>query len=187
MINKYIDMSKDFAECSIEYCNLLDSYEKFDRIIFLINVHRILSKLYFLGSRLPIYEEYSSDKTEMDNKTGSMSFYHTKLNDLRSYLNGMNDYFHIYNPIEMKNLDPIHYDISGDLSEIYDDLMSNIPNWSSGDKNIKADALWNWQFSWVQHWGKHALSALKAMHWYIEEYFVNNLDNEIDIRNASLL
>ncbi len=60
--------------------------------------------------------------------------------------------------------DPTVGDLADDLLDIYTDLKTGLLHYSDG--NIP-HAVWHWKWTWAVHWGRHATSALRAMHCFM--------------------
>ena len=56
---------------------------------------------------------------------------------------------------------PTAYRLSDDLTAIAADLIHGLRHYQAGRA---AEALWWWQYSYVNHWGTHSGAALRALH-----------------------
>ncbi len=54
-------------------------------------------------------------------------------------------------------------DVADDISDIYIDVRRGLDLF---DRGLESDALWVWVFNFHIHWGKHATSAIRALHAY---------------------
>ena len=54
-----------------------------------------------------------------------------------------------------------------DLNDIYRDLMEGVRAYELGAIN---EAVWVWKWGVDNHWGTHAVSLIKALHWYRTAY-----------------
>jgi hypothetical protein len=57
--------------------------------------------------------------------------------------------------------EPVMGDLGDDLRDIYKDVRRGLLRFDSGHVN---DAVWEWRFNHIVHWGHHATSALYALH-----------------------
>ena len=48
-----------------------------------------------------------------------------------------------------------------DFSDIYHEIREGLALW---DEGAEVDAVWQWRFSFLSHWGDHAANALWALH-----------------------
>ena len=55
---------------------------------------------------------------------------------------------------------PVTFRLSDDLTEIAADLVHGLKHYQAGRG---AEALWFWQYSYVNHWGTHGGAALRAL------------------------
>ena len=55
--------------------------------------------------------------------------------------------------------------LSLDIAEIYDDLKHGLELAESSAQ--RADVHWTWREDFRQHWGRHALNALRAIHHFL--------------------
>ncbi|MGH3424514.1 MAG: DUF5063 domain-containing protein, partial [Nocardioidaceae bacterium] len=52
------------------------------------------------------------------------------------------------------------YRLSDDLADIAADLTHGLRHYEEGNR---VEALWWWQYSYLNHWGNHAGAALRAL------------------------
>jgi hypothetical protein len=57
-------------------------------------------------------------------------------------------------------------DLADDLVDIYRDVSAGS---AFHDAGCVDDAIWQWGFSFQTHWGKHASSAIRALHCYLSQ------------------
>ncbi|MFP8780490.1 DUF5063 domain-containing protein [Hydrogenophaga sp. RWCD_12] len=60
---------------------------------------------------------------------------------------------------------PVVGDVADDLADIYKDLVDGL--WLLEHGHAVA-AVWTWKLTFDSHWGRHAVSALRALHCYGE-------------------
>ena len=59
-------------------------------------------------------------------------------------------------------------DLSDDIADIYRDLSAGL---ALVDAGHEAEAQWEFRFSFLTHWGRHASGAIRALHcWYVDAY-----------------
>ena len=51
-----------------------------------------------------------------------------------------------------------------DLADIYRDLRHGLDLYALGDPEHVAEAIWQWRFSYENHWGAHLFRALMTVH-----------------------
>ncbi|HUC21168.1 MAG TPA: DUF5063 domain-containing protein [Streptosporangiaceae bacterium] len=78
---------------------------------------------------------------------------------LAARLVGFDDYAEIFDPFADTQATPFR--LSDDLAAVAADLVHGLKHYEAGRV---AEALWWWQFSYVNHWGTHGGAALRALH-----------------------
>ena len=72
-------------------------------------------------------------------------------------------YWQVFNPFDEKNEDKLCCGmIFDDLNDIYRDLKEGIAEYEIGEIG---DAVFDWKEGASGHWGDHAVSLIKALHW----------------------
>lgn len=72
-----------------------------------------------------------------------------------------NFYREVFDPAIEGKEEPVAGDVADDLSDIYSDLIKGL--WLL-DHGHAVAAVWTWKLSFAGHWGRHAVSALRALH-----------------------
>jgi len=83
-------------------------------------------------------------------------------------------YSEISNPLEVPPEDAGVGDLADDIADIYRDVAEGLRLYEAGHPR---EALWQWVFNLTYHWGAHATSAMRALHWYLS-------DNESELAGA---
>jgi hypothetical protein len=116
-----------------------------------------IAKLYLAGLELPMTEpeddldapSVSDDEyKKIFKRFGSLPFQY---------------YWEIFDPVVEKPEEPVTGDVCDDLADIYRDLKVGLIYW---DKSQQQNAVFHWKTSFGFHWGRHATSALRALHCY---------------------
>jgi Domain of unknown function (DUF5063) len=74
------------------------------------------------------------------------------------------NYGEVFDPLLVPPEEPVIGDIADDIGDIYRDIVAGLKLYSAGRP---ADALLEWSVSFRSHWGKHATSAIRALHCYL--------------------
>jgi hypothetical protein len=74
-------------------------------------------------------------------------------------LSGFDDYAEIFDPYA--DTQATSFRLSDDLAAVAADLVHGLKHHEAGRV---AEALWWWQYSFVNHWGTHGGAALRALH-----------------------
>jgi Domain of unknown function (DUF5063) len=78
---------------------------------------------------------------------------------LATRLAGFDEYAEIFDPFADTHATPFR--LSDDLAAVAADLVHGLKHHEAGRL---AEALWWWQYSYVNHWGTHGGAALRALH-----------------------
>lgn len=76
-------------------------------------------------------------------------------------LGGELHYQKIFEPFQ--DQEPITTSVSDDLEDIYCDVKKGLLAMEGSDR-IAASTVWEWKFGLEVHWGRHAVSAINALH-----------------------
>jgi hypothetical protein len=59
-------------------------------------------------------------------------------------------------------------DLADDLADIYRDLRPGLAAWELSGDAYTDDILYQWvHFGHLHHWGRHAVNAMRALHWAV--------------------
>jgi hypothetical protein len=79
--------------------------------------------------------------------------------NLAARLAGCDEYAELFDPYQ--DSQPTSFRLSDDLATVAADLIHGLRHYQAGRA---AEALWWWQYSFVNHWGTHGGAALRALH-----------------------
>ena len=148
--------TEKFAAAVEEYCGWAESEPKTESDEVKIAI-RLLAKLYFKVLALPehgpgndIGVNRISDEEwkKMLKRFGALPF---------------NYYSVFFSPAKVAEDEPVTGDLADDLADIYRDIKEGLKLYEKGHVT---EALWEWHQSFYSHWGRHATSALHALHAY---------------------
>ena len=74
-------------------------------------------------------------------------------------LRGCDEYAELFDPYQ--DTEATAFRLSDDLAAVAADLIHGLKHYQAGRA---AEALWWWQYSYVNHWGTHGGAALRALH-----------------------
>ena len=74
---------------------------------------------------------------------------------------GFQYYSEVFRPVGEEPEDAVTGDVAEDLADTYRDLWEGLNLYERGMFN---DAAFLWRFNYGIHWGRHATSALRALH-----------------------
>jgi hypothetical protein len=75
-------------------------------------------------------------------------------------------YSEIFDPFEQPTEEAVVGDLVDDFSDIFRDVATGLMLFDRGEV---AEAQWQWAFNFWIHWGKHAASAIRALHGRVSE------------------
>ena len=78
-------------------------------------------------------------------------------------LGGDQPYRQMFNPFDSGEA-PVVALLSDDLSDIYCDVEKGLSRIKKDSQAVSTNVIWQWKFDLQSHWGKHAVSALNALH-----------------------
>jgi hypothetical protein len=78
---------------------------------------------------------------------------------LAERLADFDEYAELFDPYQDTKATPFR--LSDDLAAVAADLIHGLKHYEAGSA---AEALWWWQYSYVNHWGTHGGAALRALH-----------------------
>ncbi len=84
------------------------------------------------------------------------------------------EYAEVFDPYQ--DAKPSAFRISDDLAAIAADLIHGLRHYQAGRA---AEALWWWQYSYVNHWGTHGGAALRALHAVVAHASLDVADEHI--------
>jgi hypothetical protein len=73
-------------------------------------------------------------------------------------------YSEIFDPAELPAQEFVTGDLADDLMDTYIDLKQGLLYYDAGHP---AQAVFHWRFMFGVHWGRHATSAMRALHCYL--------------------
>jgi hypothetical protein len=80
----------------------------------------------------------------------------------------VNYYTMCFDPLAVPPEEPVEGSLADDVSDIYSDLKQGLSLYDAGHTS---EAGWQWNFSFLTHWGKHLTSAQCALHSYADKTF----------------
>jgi hypothetical protein len=157
MNNNLNSVLQRFRAAATNFIATVDSLPQLERDAFLASVSHCLSKLYCSALDLPAVVP---DTTEID-ETPFPTHEQIALERLLAEKIGAIDaYWQVFDSTE--NADPVQGSLVRDISEIYFDLKQDLH--LDGKAISQADFLWELRESFRQHWGRHILNVLAAIH-----------------------
>ena len=167
------EVANRFASVAREFCRVIDSAPNLDRVALLVEVYKILPQLIGEAIHLPNVE-LSDDESQEEEIRKSQARDRMRLSDaqwgklygsLKEKLGDVNLYWEVWDPT--KHSEPIYGSLADDFADIYRDLKEGL-NLSETHQAMPEDSIWEWRFGYYSHWGKHAIDALRTIHFLLE-------------------
>lgn len=163
-----------FGLIAQQFCSLVDSAVTVDKTELLVQVYRILPDLIGEAIRLPKVE---LGDDEDPNQEAGMRQLRAKArmkeeewgqlyNSLKEKLGEWDLYWQVFDPT--KDNEAIYGSLADDFADIYRDLKEVI-DLKDSNQAPRRDIIWKWRFGFYSHWGKHAIDALRTIHFLLEE------------------
>jgi hypothetical protein len=126
-------------------------------------VRAAIAELHFAAINLP--------KVDFDEDHESETVPKEKWEDIRQRFSNLlvEGYWDVFDPL--KEEEPVFNPLSDDLADIYSHIREDLSLYEAG---YIYEAVWQWRFNYLIHWGKHLTSAQRALH----SYFINTEEKE---------
>jgi len=161
-----------FMSVAQRYCILLEHPIR-DRELWLADVLTTLASVY---AAAPVLREFAAvehaEPRQIDQAFRLTNDEWTSLyTHLKNTLGEQVRYAAHFNPIAAQASDePAEGDLADDLADIYRDLKPGLTAWHTGDDAYLEDVLHQWlEQGYVHHWGRHAVNAMRALHWIVHK------------------
>jgi hypothetical protein len=116
---------------------------------------RYVSELYALALTMPHADVDPSVAQEFVDKNNHQAIY-ARFRSLP-----LQYYREVFDTTRVPPEEPSVGDLADDLLDIYTDIKAGLLLFGNGHA---PEAVFQWKFTWGVHWGRHATSALRAMH-----------------------
>jgi hypothetical protein len=152
---------ESFPLAAREFCRFVGQSRMDQREPFIQQLFGHLARICEIAIRLPwvdpTTEDVEIDQDDIRSKTDECF----KLADrLRTIFGKFDNYWEIFDSTQKE--EAVNGSLANDVAEICMDLKDALSLVENGtDLN---DAHWQWRFDFRNHWGRHAVSALKAMY-----------------------
>jgi hypothetical protein len=162
--NNNAEVADRFGVVAKRFRSVVDSASSMDRIEFAAQIYRILPKLIDEAISLPDVE--SSDS---DHKKSSINIrfqeWDRLYNSLKEKLGDWNPYHQVFDPTQ--DSEAIFGSLADDIADIYGDLKKGLV-FIETRQSQPDDAIWTWRVLFYSHWGQHAMNALQAIHFRLQ-------------------
>jgi enamine deaminase RidA (YjgF/YER057c/UK114 family) len=146
-----------FSDTAVEFCRVVDAAAGTDQVQLLKHLERVLPALHQRLLELPKVDlgERDEDIPERSHEEWA-ALYQT----LKDALGRYNVYRTVFDSRNLEE-EAIHSTLADDLADIYFEVLSPTRAWKQGADPICV--IWELRLMFYSHWGKHLLSAQKAI------------------------
>ena len=157
------EAAKRFGLIAQRFCALVDSVPRLDRKELLFQFYRILPQLISEATGLPdveLADDVACSKSRLSHEQW------TQLYDrLKETLGDWDLYWQVFDPT--KDNEAIYGSLADDIADIYRDLKEGLDDIHLARAE---DIIWEWRLGFSSHWGKHAIDALRTIHFRLGAY-----------------
>jgi len=159
---------QEFIKSCRSYCEILERNEEIDSTEFLIAVQNLLTQLYAKAVNFRTVEL----ETDVEFKREIEKEKFKKIMNRTSENIGQNQlYWTIFDPTEnvFGNEPPVMGDLLDDLMDIYQDIKRELLVLDIDTVESRESAVWGSNFLFWNHWGLHAIDAMRTIHYVLEK------------------
>ena len=125
-----------------------------------LSVQQLLPMLY--AGALALFDVVTQSGQDVPSRDrGVSSDWRALSRSLSQQLGKWDHCYETFDPYEDPPPSPVVCSLSDGLTDICRDLSDGLAKWLRGERD---DAVWEWRFGFATHWGRHAVSTLRAIH-----------------------
>lgn len=165
-----VRQTSEFAEyyrAAEDFCGFLEGKDKLVTADFLVMVRSHLLRLYTAALAMPWMDLQSNE--EFDEKLSADAF-QAVLHSVAEQLDMARYYWHVFDPINNFDTEPVCGDLLDDIGDIYKDLKYSLMIFGLGKEDCEEIALWELKYTFDAHWNRHCVNALSAIHFYLKRF-----------------
>jgi hypothetical protein len=155
-----------FRGLAERYCDLIDRAADLDVEVLVRQVHDLLARLY--ASATALTEDAAGD-VEWDHAEHVYDEWKARYELLGAKFGERNHYSEVFDPYAEDD-GPVTGSLADDLADIYDDLRNGLALAETDGIDVAEEC---WTIHFEINWGEHALSAMRALY-----FWMRNLDIE---------
>lgn len=160
----------EYYEAAGHFCLFLEESKGLSASGFLNKIRLHLLRLYAAALAMPAVELQSNK--EYEDKLSADAF-QAVLSRTAEQLGSARYYWHVFDPINDLDINPVCGDLLDDLGDIYKDLKYSLMIFNLGKEDCEEIALWDLKYDFDAHWSQHCINALSAIHFYLEHFQQN--------------
>ena len=158
-------MFADFYESANNFCFHIENYSAQSSDDFLQTTRQKLLVLYDTALKFPNIDIENAGDTDdklEEKEFEKILFFISERLDNRYY-------WHVFDPSNQVDTEPVCGDLLDDLGDIYKDLKRSISIFEMDTIESQETAVWQFKFYFEKHWGDHCINALMAMHFFSQQ------------------
>jgi hypothetical protein len=173
---EYAEAVAQFGAVAERYCAIVDAAAAVDRNEFLLQLYRFLPVLIDQAIRLPRVEFNDDEEEDPEEETRIRQVrararmtdeeWGRLYNSLKERLGDWDLYWQVWDPT--KDTEAIRGSLADDIADIYRDLKEGICL-GKEDQVPNREATFEWRCGFYSHWGKHAIDALRTIHFVLAD------------------
>jgi hypothetical protein len=155
----------NFLNVARNFCSLIEATQTVRPKEFLLAIQEQLLSLYSHGRNIPKVDLEEDSDIEVE----------IAVTDYRNITSLIGDkipfqyYWHVFDPIDDMDTDPVCGDLIDDLSDIYKDLKNSLFLFDSRNIKVKGEAIWKFKFDFDSHWSNHCANAINVIHYFLQK------------------
>jgi hypothetical protein len=162
----YAEIAKQFNKTVQQYCRIVESAPGLEKGQLLLQIYQLLPELIGQAIHLPDFALSDEDDPHRVETRGTHEQWKKLYELLKVKLGDADVYWEVWDPT--KDNAAIHGTLADDIADIYGDLKKGVML-CEDPKGTAREAIWIWRVLFFSHWGKHAIDALRTMHFLLEE------------------
>jgi Domain of unknown function (DUF5063) len=157
---------EEFSKVAVEFCAVIDTASSVDREEFLSQIYGILPRLIQKAIALPSLSYADDDDATTHGKQMKNVEWKRLYETLKKEVGEWNLYWQVFDPT--KDSEAIRGSLADDLADIYRDLSDGLGT-DKSDVALQRNAIFSWRSRYYSHWGQHAINALYAIHFFLND------------------
>ena len=170
-----------FVSLARLYRDAIETRDPDDLVSFLRNVQPLLAGLCHAALSLPELDEIDlpNGADGLDTRDDAESLilrWRPLMQALIAELGADADYWEVADPYDLSH--PLQGSLADDLADVFIDLDEGLRRWDRADFELRRAIVWEWRFSYENHWSRHAIAALRAIHALLYLHRIGEEDDE---------
>ena len=162
--NDNAEVADRFGVAAKRFCSIVDSISHMDKVEFVVQIYRVLPKLIDQAIEMP--DVKGSDRGgQKSSQKIRYEEWEQLYNSLKEKLGDWDLYHQVFDPTRDK--EAIVGTLADDIADIYGNLKEGLVFIEAAPANPEK-AIWTWRLLFYSHWGQHAMDALLAIHFRLQ-------------------